>query len=250
MNVNGFLNLLEEVAPLNLSKEFCEKYGAYDNSGIIVSVDEEITGVVFALDLTDAVINTAIQKGYNLIVTHHPAIYKGITEIPTSSVIYKAIKNNIGVISMHLNSDGAKYGVDYYLAKGLGAKNEEILMPLTGGGYGRTFTLNKKLCNVVEDYKKEFNSNKVFVYGNLNDNIQTVSSFCGGGFDYYEYSLSEKSQLIVSSDIPHHLILKVVESGRAVMQITHYASEIYGFKKMYEGVNFANKIFVTEEIYL
>ena len=249
MKIIDVLQALEKIAPLSLSNEFCQKYGAYDNSGIIIDTDKDITGVVFSLDLTNKALEKAIELGYNLIVTHHPAIYKGVLSLSENDVVFKAIKNGVGVISMHLNLDGAKNGVDYWFSKGLGATNAEILMELNGGGYGRTFYYGNTLKSFVENYEKTFESKKYFVYGNLDAEIKSVSSFCGAGFGDEEYALSEKSDLIVSADIPHHIILKVVESGRSVMQVTHYASEIYGFKKFYESVELENKAFVTQEIY-
>ena len=249
MKIKEFLSLLEEISPLSLSSEFCLKYGAYDNSGIIVDTNSEIKGVVFSLDLTKDAVLKAVELNYNLIVTHHPAIYKGIKSLSNTDALYLAIKNGIGVISMHLNLDSAPLGIDYYFAKGLGANESVSLLNLTGGGYGRTFTINKTLNEIVENYKKEFESDKVFAYGLGDKVINKVSSFCGAGFSEDEYALSLDSDLIVSADIPHHLILKVIESGRAVLQVTHYASEIYGFKKFYEGINFANKTLVDNKIY-
>lgn len=246
MKLDKVLEILEKHAPLSLSHEFCEKYDAYDNSGIIVNSGDDIKGAVFSLDLTLNAVKKAIECGYNLIITHHPAIYKPIKTLNETDALYQAITNKIAVISMHLNLDAAKYGIDYWLAKGLGAEDEKILMPLGEYGYGRIFSVNKTLNRVEADYKNTFNSNKVFVYGDLNKKIQTAASFCGAGFSDYEYALSLDADLIISADIPHHMILKVLESGRNVMQITHYASEIYGFEKFYDSVEIENKTLVKE----
>lgn len=248
MKIEDVLAALEKYAPLSLSAEFCNKYDAYDNSGIIVKTPSDITGAVFSLDLTKNAVDEAVKLGYNLIVTHHPAIYKGVKTINGDDALYAAISNKIGVISMHLNLDGAPLGIDYYLAKGLGSVGDETtLMPLNGGGYGRVFNVNKTFGDVVCDYKKEFKSDKVFAYGNENALIKKVASFCGAGFSEYEYELSKDCDLIVSADVPHHMILKVIESGRNLMQITHYASEIYGFEKFYESVDLERKTLIKQK---
>ena len=70
--------LEREVAPVALSDELCAKYGAYDNSGIILDCGNEVTGAIFCLDLTGSAVEAAQKAGYNLIVTHHPAIFRGI----------------------------------------------------------------------------------------------------------------------------------------------------------------------------
>jgi putative NIF3 family GTP cyclohydrolase 1 type 2 len=204
---------------------------------------------LFCLDLTHESVDYAIGKECGIIVTHHPAIYSPIKRLNEKNPLLRCAINSISVISMHLNLDGAKSGIDYFFSEGLGGKNATVLMELDGGGYGRTFNFNGTFKDFINNYEKTFDSNKYFAYGNSNRVIKTVSSFCGAGFGEEEYFLSENSDLIVSADIPHHLILKVVESGRCVLQVTHYASEIYGFKKFYDNVEFANKAFVTQEIY-
>ena len=127
MKPEDMLALLErEAAPVALSDELCAKYGAYDNSGLILDCKEEVSGALFALDLTESVVNEARERGFNLIVTHHPAIYAPVKSIsvgagsPTAAVA-KCMRAGISVISMHLNFDAAPRGIDGYLAEGLGA---------------------------------------------------------------------------------------------------------------------------------
>ena len=69
-----FYEIVNAFAPKAISDEYCNRYGAYDNSGLLVDCAEEITGAVFALDLTDGAIEKAKAMGVNVIVTHHPAI--------------------------------------------------------------------------------------------------------------------------------------------------------------------------------
>ncbi len=237
MNVKKICEILNNYADLKLSKLFIEKYDAYDNSGIIFDNLEDIKGILTCLDLTFESVKTAIDKGCNLIITHHPAIYKPILSLTDDNPLTLAVKNSIGVISFHLNLDASKTGVDYYFAKGLGAKNQEILMTLdTDCGYGRKFEINKPLIEIVNSIKREFNTEKVLVYGDLSKNINTICSFCGAGLDYYELSLSKDADLIISADVPHHILKECIEKGKCVIQLTHYASEIYGFTKFYEWI--------------
>ena len=105
MKLTDILKILEEVAPVALSDEFCKKYGMYDNSGIIVDCKKDINGAVFSLDLSKNAIRSAKEKGYNLIITHHPAIYGGISRISADGLIAECLLSGISVISMHLNFD-------------------------------------------------------------------------------------------------------------------------------------------------
>ena len=136
-----------KIAPVALSDELCKKYGHYDNSGILVENEGEITGVLFSLDFTPEAAEEAVRRGCNLLVTHHPAIYHGQKSIkPSDDIISRAlvicIKNNIGVISMHLNFDSAPEGIDYYLMRGLGGiEARRVLNDLSSGGYGRLYDI-------------------------------------------------------------------------------------------------------------
>ena len=135
MKLTEIFAKLEEVAPVALSDEFCRKYKMYDNSGIIIDCKEEITGALFSLDLSFAAIDEAKKRGFNLIVTHHPAIFGGISRISVDDVIGTCLRSGISVISMHLNFDAAPHGIDYYLMCGLGGTDAEILADIDGGGY-------------------------------------------------------------------------------------------------------------------
>ena len=254
MKINEIFNILNEYAPVELSDKFCLAINGFDNSGIIAHVNDDIKGVLFSLDLTKNAVEKAIENGCNLIVTHHPAIYKPISCLTENDALLKALNNKIGVISFHLNLDVAKFGIDYQLAKGLGGDNQEILIPLGDSvGYGRKFTVNSTLEEIAQMYKKEFSSNKVMVYGNLQEKVTKVATFCGAGLDESEIELSKDCDLLISADIKHHVILKALSMGKKLIEVTHYSSEFYGFNKIYEWVKSklsTNCLINKEEIYM
>ncbi len=250
MKLNGFFELLEKFAPVSISNEFVKLIDGYDNSGIIAPICEDLTGVVFTLDLTNKSVETAIESGANLIVTHHPAIYSPIKRL--DGALLKCLNNKIGVISMHLNLDCAVEGIDYHLAKGLGAKSQDILYKLNGGcGYGRIFDLNCTALDVKNKYQSVFETDKAMLFGNQNKKIKKIASFCGSGLDVSEIELASDADIYVSSDIKHHVILHAVEKGSCVLCVSHYSSEVYGFKAFYnkikEQLNGLNCIFCESE---
>lgn len=238
MKINEFLKLLENYAPLEYSNIFCKDYGAYDNSGIIVNTTEDINGAVFTLDLTKSAVDLAIEKGANLIVTHHPAIYKPISEISDfSNALLYTVSNKIGIISMHLNLDSAKEGIDYYFAKTIGAKDFKIIYPIKEGGYGRIFTLkNTCLSEIVDNIKQEFKTQRVLCYGKDEKKDYIVASFCGSGLGENELKLLNGVDLVISSDIKHNLLVACDNLGIKVISVTHYASEFLGFSKFYNQI--------------
>ncbi len=255
MKINEVYNLIDGFAPFKLSDEFVKVENGYDNSGILLPLTEEVTGVVFALDLTTDAVNLAIKKGANLIVTHHPAIYAPISAISENSAIYLALKNKIGVISAHLNLDVARFGIDYHLANGLGANEQQILTKLSSEntGYGRVFSVSGTSGELKALYESVFKTDKTVLYGNPNSKIKKVATFCGSGLGDAEIDMVE-ADLYLSSDIKHHIILALLERGKQVLEVTHYSSEAYGFEKFYEvmkeKLNGIKAVFCENEIML
>ena len=127
MKIKEIVNALEIFAPLPLQDGF-------DNAGLQIGLtDAEATGALLCLDVTEAVVDEAIALGYNLIVSHHPLIFKGYKSITgrdyVERCILKAIKNDIVIFSMHTNLDNAPQGVNFKIAEKIGLKNVRILEP-------------------------------------------------------------------------------------------------------------------------
>ena len=239
-SLKDFLFELEKIAPLSLSQKMIEK-GSYDNSGIIIESHQNVNKVMFSLDLSEQAVLSAIEKGCDTIVTHHPAIYmpiKSLSENGLTRPLVLAIKSNVNVISMHLNLDIADDGIDQNLAIGLGAKNPQIIdLIAQKQGYGRVFDLqNTNLADFVEQVKNTFNSNKILSYGN--GEVKKVISFCGSGGDCALSAVLSgiDSDTVVSSDIPHHVLKELLEKNKNVVVIPHYVSENYGFNEFFKVV--------------
>ena len=127
MKIKEIVNALEMFAPLPLQDGF-------DNAGLQIGLtDAEATGALLCLDVTEAVVDEAVTLGYNLIVSHHPLIFKGYKSITgkdyVERCIMKAIKNDITIFSMHTNLDNAPQGVNYKIAEKIGLQNIRILDP-------------------------------------------------------------------------------------------------------------------------
>ncbi|MDE5943127.1 MAG: Nif3-like dinuclear metal center hexameric protein [Clostridia bacterium] len=244
MKLNEVMTVLEKIAPVSLSDAFCKKYGMYDNSGIIINCGGEVNGALFSLDLSINTVNKAKEYGYNLIVTHHPAIYGGISRLdltrdPQAIALAECIKCGISVISMHLNFDAAPEGIDYHLMQGLGGNKPEILAPIEGGGYGRVYAVKEeKFTAFVERVKKTFNSDRVLSYG-ADKSVKKAASFCGAGCDdkAIAFAAEKGADVFVSSDMKHHEIAALLGRGINVIHLTHYSAESYGFEKIYSRIS-------------
>ncbi|MBQ8196912.1 MAG: Nif3-like dinuclear metal center hexameric protein [Clostridia bacterium] len=243
-NTQSFMQILDKHAPLSLSQKMIEK-GSYDNSGLLINNGKPVSKVLFTLDLSLQALKVAKRYGCDTIVTHHPAIYSPISSIDAengdTAVIYGAINSGYSVISMHLNLDVAKGGIDDCLCKALGGVSYKILEYTDElHGYGREFnlggiTLQKFTANV----KKTFGTRKVIVYGGKNTVLNKGASFCGGGSSH-ALKMVENSKtdadVIVTSDMPHHVIKALVERGKCIVLLPHYTAENYGFKKYFEKI--------------
>lgn len=240
MKLTDVLHILEEkVAPVALSDEFCRVYKMYDNSGIIIDSGREVNGAVFSLDLSNKTVAEAKKRGYNLIVTHHPAIYGGISRISADDAVAECVKSGISVISMHLNFDVAPKGIDYHLMRGLGGIQAHVLAGVEGGAYGRVYDINPvKFSEFAENVKKTFSTQRALFYGK-DKIIKRVASFCGAGCDEraINFALINGADAFVSSDMKHHEIAGLSGHGVNVIHLTHYSAESYGFEKIYNEIS-------------
>ncbi len=239
--IKEFLDVLENFAPLKLSQIMIDA-GDYDNSGIIINHHEKVEKVLFSLDLTVSAVNEAIRLNCDTIVTHHPAIYNPIKSLDVSGesrAVLVAAANGINVISMHLNLDVADSGIDECLSQGLGVNTARILDFIDEKhGYGRETEIPPvSVSEFIESVKETFDTDKVLFYGD--GVINKIASFCGGGASHAADAVVKNltdADTIVTSDMPHHVLLSLLERGKKVMILPHYVAENYGFNKFYERV--------------
>jgi len=130
MKIKAITQYLETVAPISYQE-------SYDNAGLITgSFDWECTGVLTTLDCTEAVVMDAVAKNVNLIVAHHPIVFKGLKKINgknyVEQTIIAAIKNDIAIYAIHTNLDNVFDGVNARIADKIGLVNRAILAPKSG----------------------------------------------------------------------------------------------------------------------
>lgn len=127
MKIKEIVSALERFAPLPLQDGF-------DNAGLQIGLTEaEATGALLCLDVTEAVVDEAVALGCNLIVSHHPLLFRACKSVTgkdyVERCILKAIKNDIAVYSAHTNLDNAPGGVNYKMAEKIGLRRVRVLEP-------------------------------------------------------------------------------------------------------------------------
>ncbi len=129
MKIQEIISLLENIAPPSLQE-------SYDNAGLLTgNADWECKGIMLALDAVEPVVQEAIEKNCNLLITHHPIIFSGLKKINGKNYVEKtiitAIKNDIAIYAIHTNLDNVFNGVNGKMADRLGLINRQILQPKT-----------------------------------------------------------------------------------------------------------------------
>ena len=219
--------LLEDLAPAKLAEE-------WDNPGLNVgNPDAKVKKILVALDATEAVIDEAVEKGADMIVTHHPLLFHPVKKInydkPDGRKIIKLIRNNINVFASHTNLDTANGGTNDRLADIIGLKDIKVLSVSTpeGMGIGRYGILDTDttLGILSVKIKEALGLDAVRVTGNLSRKIEKVALCTGAGFEFIGDAVRAKCDVFVTSDVRYHEAMEAVDMNIAIIDATHYATE-------------------------
>ena len=229
MQLSQITQLIESVAPLSFQE-------SYDNAGLIIGhPDDEISGILVTLDITEAVLDEAIGKNLNLIVAHHPVIFSGIKKLNnrnyTERCVAKAIKNDIAIYAAHTNLDSVFGGVNSMICQKLGLQNCRILAPMPN--------FLKKLVTFVPtaDAEKvrtalfEAGAGHIGNYDSCSFNQTGTGSFRGN--EQTNPYVGEKNQLHfeeetrVETIFPRHLQSRVIQALLNAHPYEEVAYDIY-----------------------
>ncbi len=218
MKVQEIFSYLNERFPFNTALDF-------DNVGLLIGdKSATVTKIVVALDCTLEVVEFAKELGAELIITHHPVIFTGLKSITEETVTYKAIKNNISVISAHTNLDIADGGVNDALCEALGLTNIENLVCEDG------FIIRKGELNAEMSAKDlaEYSAKALSANARFNDGgklIKTVAVCSGSGSDMLFDAINSGADAYISSEIKHNVFIEAANNNFTVIDLGHYATE-------------------------
>ena len=228
IKVKNVFEHLNQLANIKLAEK-------WDDVGLMLgNYNDEVNKVLVCLDVTTAVVDEAIDNGINLIVSHHPLIFKPLkslnfTDDFKSNIIRNLIQNNISVISFHTNLDSAALGLNDYLAKKL--KLEEI-SPLfeheldQNSGLGRIGKLSNdmNLEEFIKYLKNQFKLETVSAAIGNNKKISSVAILGGSGADFI-YSIPDVD-IYLTGDVGYHAALDTIEMKKNIIDIGHFSEHL------------------------
>lgn len=232
---------LESIAPRHLQE-------SYDNAGLITGRPEwHCTGVVFALDSTEAVIAEAVALGANLVVAHHPIVFRGLKTITGSNYVERtliaAIKQDIAIYAIHTNLDNVlQNGVNQRIGQQLGLQNLRILAPKSSDtnqiGAGVVGDLSSEMTEdaFLERLKSAMRA-QVVRHTELTGGRVAKVAVCGGSGSFLlPQAIHAGAQVFVTADFKYHEFFDA-DGQIVIADIGHYESEQYTIDLLFSLVS-------------
>ena len=224
------LNTLEAWAPKKLAEE-------WDNPGLLVgSPQQEVQKIITCLDCSEAVADAAIEQGAQLIVAHHPLIFRGIkkvrTDLAMGSLLQKLLKNDIAVIAVHTNLDSAPGGVNDVLAESIGLVDvegfgEEHEVSGVVGTLGRMGHLPESLS--AHDFAMRVRDALPTEHVRLVEagikKVRKVALCSGAGAEFIHLAALQGADAYLTGDVKYHEAQQAVELGIHLVDAGHFGTE-------------------------
>lgn len=238
MLLKDIINIIESVAPLSNQEE-------WDNSGLQIGDKEaSVSSVLLCTDVTDSIVDEAIAKGSQLIISHHPLLFHGLRTIQGQTmqerVVIRCIRAGIAVYSSHTPMDCWLHGVSGKMAEKLGMSDYRILHPTrdseTGFGVIGRLPSPVPFAELLAEVKSAFGPAAIRYIAPSGGEQQTVScvAMCGGaGAEFAEDAIAQGAEVFISADWKHHQFLEL--AGRiGILDIGHFESEQFAKEAMAE----------------
>ena len=252
IKVNNIINEMELLAPNYLKEDF-------DNVGLMVGdKNKEVKKVLLALDCTLKVIEEAKKENVDLIITHHPLIFKRPSSITSDTLqgkkIIELIKNDISLYSSHTNLDSVENGLNDTIVSILGFDNFKILEKNKRddkAGLGRIVSLNEsiQLEDLISKIKKSLNINNLRVVKGK-DKVNKIAIINGSGQDFIGKAVALGADCIITGDTTYHFASDYKEMEISILDVGHFASEQITFFNVMENLKekFKDVEFITSTV--
>lgn len=228
MKITDILSVLEAVAPPHLQE-------SYDNSGLIVGdPNTEVNGVLFCLDSIEIMVEEAIAKGCNLIIAHHPIVFRGLKRLNGANYVERtvihAIRNQVAIYAIHTNLDNVyRQGVNAKIAEKIGLLETRILAPKPDDfeiGAGMLGNLPKPMeeADFLKHLKKTLKTQCIRHTALRGKPVRKVAVCGGSGSFLLPEALRAKADAFVTADFKYHEFFDA-DGKLLIADVGHFESE-------------------------
>jgi len=245
MKIAELTDYLEYVAPLRFQE-------AYDNAGLITGDPaHSVIGIMVSLDATEEVIQDAINQGCNVVVSHHPIVFRGIKQFDVQNYVHraviKAIKNDVALYAIHTNLDNVlQNGVNEKIAEKIGLVGLNVLSPkpqstleedhVVGSGVLGQWETPKSPSEALQWIKDHMNVKMIKHTELLDRSIQEVAVCGGAGSFLLPEARRARADLFITADYKYHEFFDADED-LMIADIGHYESEYYTIELLGELIS-------------
>ena len=238
MKIRDIVSTIEEFAPLTLQE-------SYDNSGLIVGrLDDEVKGVLLAVDVTEEVLDEAEREGCDLVITHHPIIFSPLKRFNSATYVERcverAIRKGIALYAAHTNLDSTPRGMSWQLGSMIGLDAMTVLEPRRDNaeaGFGVVGTLSRAegVMAFMNRVKAIFDVGAVR-YSDIPSEdmmVRRVAICTGSGRSLIDAAMSAEADVYITADLRYNDFM-CGENRMVLMDIGHFESEFCAIRIIYD----------------
>ena len=239
MILQDIINIIESVAPLSYQE-------AWDNSGLQVGDrNAEIHAALLTVDVTESIVDEAIEKHCDFIISHHPLLFRGLKQLtgstPQERCVEKAIRNGIAIYSSHTSMDAYVHGVSGRIAEKLGITDYKILCPSSqdeqvGLGVIGEMPTPMKSEDFVHHVQEVFGCSLRYVAA-CQEEVKRIAICGGAGAEFVGQAIAQGADVYITADMKYHE-MQAAYGQIGVIDLDHWTSEHFTreiFKEILEA---------------
>ena len=225
------MNALERIAPRHLAED-------WDNTGLLVgSYAQKVERILVALDVDDTVVAEAIERSADMIVAHHPAIFRGMkqlrTDLPLGRRLAALLTHGVAVAAAHTNLDITRGGVNDVLAARLGLEKLSSFITTeqadgSAESLGRIGTLPAPVA--IDDFAhsvcKQLLVSHVRLVRAADRPVRRVAVVGGAGAEFIDTAVRRGADVYVTGDVKYHEAQRAAEQGMHLIDAGHFGTEV------------------------
>ena len=224
--VGKIVQIMNDIAPEAQAEE-------WDNVGLLLGKKEApVRKLMTAVDISSDVVKEAIDKRVDMIISHHPLVFKPIYSLESSNtvaqLIYPLIKNDIAVYSAHTNLDKAVGGTDDCLAEALGLKDVCRIDDTPDLSFGRIGVLDRPmdLIEFAELVRRQLKAQRIDIVGEKRRAVKKIAVSGGSGAGLMKKALDAGADVLVTGEIKHHDAIEAELLGISLLAAGHFNTEL------------------------